>query len=54
MSCSIITVPEFDQGSYIQIEAEFLKFFTKHDIVTPDEVRGNYSTLSEAVLVDSG
>ena len=47
-------VPEFDVAtSYQQIEAEVLELFNKSDIVTPDEVRGNYSTLAEAVLTDS-
>ena len=46
-------VPDFDAASYEQIEAELLEVFNRSDIITPDEVRGNYSTLSEAVLVDS-
>lgn len=57
-SCShygrIIVVPEFDAAmTFEQIEAEVLKIFNRSDIVTPDEVRGNYSTLAEAVLTDS-
>jgi len=43
----------FDDASYDQIEAEVLRFFNMTEIVTPDEVRGNYSTLSDAVLVNS-
>lgn len=46
-------MPEFNAASYEQIEAEVLKVFNKSDIITPDEVRGNYSTLSDAVLVNS-
>ena len=47
-------VPDFDAAtSYQQIEAEVLELFNRSDIVTPDEVRGNYSTLAEAVLTDS-
>lgn len=57
-SCSpfgrIIVVPEYDAAmTFEQIEAEVLKMFNRSDIVTPDEVRGNYSTLAEAVLTDS-
>ena len=51
--CRIVRVPEFDAASYAQIEAEVLQSFNRSDIVTPDEVRGNYSTLAEAVLADS-
>jgi len=43
----------FDDASYDQIEAEVLQFFNMTEIVTPDEVRGNYSTLSDAVLTNS-
>lgn len=46
-------MPEFDAASYAQIEAEVLQTFNRSDIVTPDEVRGNFSTLAEAVLADS-
>ncbi|KAL3158498.1 hypothetical protein ABBQ38_010730 [Trebouxia sp. C0009 RCD-2024] len=50
----IIVVPEYDAAmTFEQIEAEVLKMFNRSDIVTPDEVRGNYSTLAEAVLTDS-
>lgn len=49
----IVVVPEFDTASYAQIEAEVLKSFNRSDIVTPDDVRGNYSTLAEAVLANS-
>lgn len=48
-----VTVPVFDDASYDQIEAEVLQFFNMTEIVTPDEVRGNYSTLSDAVLANS-
>ena len=48
--CRFITVPPFDDTSYNQIEAQILTFFNRSDIVTPDEVRGSYSTLSQAVL----
>ncbi len=52
--CRIILVPDFDiAASFQQIEAEVLKVFNRSDIVTPDEVRGNYSTLAEAELADS-
>ena len=51
--CRIVVVPEFDTASYAQIESEILNYFNRSDIVTPDEVRGNYSTLAEAVLADS-
>lgn len=51
--CRYITVPDFDDASYQQIEAEVLMFFNTSDIVTPDEVRGNYTTLSDAVLTNS-
>ena len=51
--CRYVTVPVFDDASYDQIEAEVLRFFNMTEIVTPDEVRGNYSTLSDAVLVNS-
>ena len=51
--CRIVVVPEFDAASYAQIEAEVLKSFNRSDIVTPDDVRGNYPTLAEAVLVNS-
>ena len=43
--CRFITVPPFDDTSYNQIEAQILTFFNRSDIVTPDEVRGSYSTL---------
>lgn len=46
-------MPDFDDASYEQIEAEVLVFFNRSDIITPDEVRGNYTTLSDAVLVNS-
>ena len=32
------------------LESEILSVFNKSDIITPDNVRGNYSTLNEAVL----
>lgn len=51
--CRYVTVPVFDDASYDQIEAEVLQFFNMSEIVTPDEVRGNYSTLSDAVLANS-
>ena len=51
--CRIVVVPPFDSVSYAQIEAEVLQSFNRSDIVTPDEVRGGYSTLAEAVLTDS-
>ncbi len=53
MSCRYVIVPDFDDASYTQIEAEVLNFFNRNVIVTPDEVRGNYSTLSDAVLTNS-
>ncbi len=53
LCCRYITVPVFDDASYDQIEAEVLQFFNMSEIVTPDEVRGNYSTLSDAVLTNS-
>ncbi len=53
LCCRYITVPVFDDASYDQIEAEVLQFFNMTEIVTPDEVRGNYSTLSDAVLTNS-
>ncbi len=43
----------FDDASHDQIEAELLQFFNMTEIVTPDEVRGNYSALSDAVLANS-
>lgn len=53
LCCRYVTVPVFDDASYDQIEAEVLQFFNMTEIVTPDEVRGNYSTLSDAVLANS-
>lgn len=53
-ACRIIVVPDSDDAtSFDQIETEVLKVFNRSDIVTPDEVRGNYSTLADAVLADS-
>lgn len=47
-------IPEFDATSYQEIEAEVQAVLNRSNIVTPDDVRGNYSSLSDAVLPSRG
>ena len=50
MRCRVVQIPAFDTTSYQEIEAEVRSVLNESNIVTPDDVRGNYSSLSDAVL----
>ncbi|HTQ15519.1 MAG TPA: phosphatidylinositol-specific phospholipase C1-like protein [Rhizomicrobium sp.] len=41
---------KFDSAAFAALDAEILSVFPRQDIVTPDDVRGNYATLRYAVL----
>ena len=45
------TQPEqFTKATYDKLDAELLSVFGRENILTPDDVRGSYATLEEAVL----
>lgn len=39
----------FTPGTFDALDAEILSVFSKSEIITPDQVRGNYDTLPEAI-----
>lgn len=41
---------EWDEERIFSVEKEILSVFDRKDIIAPDDVRGSYSTLNEAVL----
>lgn len=41
--------PEFDLETFMRLEAEILSVFSRTDILTPDDVRGPFNTLREAL-----
>lgn len=43
-------VLKFDETTFNALDAEILSVLGKDKLITPDEVRGNYQTLKEAVL----
>lgn len=45
-------VPESwsSEAALLSIESEILSVFSREDLITPDDVRGNYASLHEAVL----
>lgn len=50
----VVVIPEFDDTSYQEIEAELRGVLNRSNILTPDDVRGSYATLSDAVLPSRG
>ena len=40
----------FDETAYDAVDAEIAQVFAKSDLITPDQVRGHYPTLREAIL----
>lgn len=44
------TVLKFDETAFNALDAEILSVLGKDKLITPDEVRGDYQTLKEAVL----
>ncbi len=44
------TTEEWDSERIHSVENEILSVFSRKDILTPDDVRGDYSTLNEAIL----
>ena len=46
-----ITEPEmFTPKDFDELDDDFLKYLGRENIITPDDVRGNYTTLEDAVL----
>jgi len=43
------TEPPFDAAAFDALDKEFLAVFPRHQIITPDDVRGHYPTLRDAV-----
>jgi hypothetical protein len=49
-----VTVPEtFTASTFDALDAEIRSVFPANEIITPDDVRGKYETLNEAVLADN-
>ena len=49
-----LTEPEpFTSASFDALDAEIRSVFTPSELITPDDVRGSYKTLNEAVLADN-
>lgn len=44
------TEPPFDAAAFDRLDQEFLSVFPRDRIITPDDVRGTYPTLRDAVL----
>lgn len=44
------TIEKFDEKAFDQLDAELVRILGRNKIITPDDVRGNYKTLREAVL----
>jgi len=44
------TEPPFDAAAFAELDREFLSVFPRDRIITPDDVRGTYPTLRDAVL----
>lgn len=44
------TMPPFDAAAFDELDREFLEVMGRDKIITPDDVRGSYLTLREAVL----
>ncbi|TWI95594.1 calcium-dependent phosphoinositide phospholipase C [Mucilaginibacter frigoritolerans] len=50
----VFTTPEiFTEKTFEDLDNEFLKYLGKENIITPDQVRGKYATLEDAVLHDN-
>lgn len=46
-----LTTPEiFTQQIFTDLDNDFIKYLGKENIITPDDVRGSFATLEEAVL----
>jgi Phosphoinositide phospholipase C, Ca2+-dependent len=45
-----VTPLKFDAAAFDALDAEILSVFSRGEIVTPDQVQGNYPTLRDAVL----
>jgi hypothetical protein len=46
-----LTPPEmFTQQAFTELDNDFLKYLGKENIITPDDIRGNFMTLEDAVL----
>jgi hypothetical protein len=49
-----LTVPEpFTPATFDALDQEIRSVFPPSELITPDDVRGNYATLNEAVLADN-
>lgn len=53
-TCRFITVRNISQADVLDLHAEILSVFDADDIITPDQLRGNSSSLKEALLTDGG
>mmetsp|Transcript_6161 Transcript_6161/g.17685 ORF Transcript_6161/g.17685 Transcript_6161/m.17685 type:complete len:445 (+) Transcript_6161:269-1603(+) len=51
---TFITVRNISQADVLDLHAEILSVFDADDIITPDQLRGNSSSLKEALLTDGG
>ncbi|MEH0152781.1 Ca2+-dependent phosphoinositide-specific phospholipase C [Limibacter armeniacum] len=46
-------VLSFDNKAFMELDAEIISILGRDKVITPDDVRGNYKTLEEAVLAQS-
>lgn len=46
-------VLKFDEKAFADLDAEIFKFLGRDKIITPDQIRGKYKTLREAVLAQN-
>lgn len=53
-TCRFITARNISQADVLDLHAEILSVFDADDIITPDRLRGNSSSLKEALLSNGG
>ncbi len=51
---SFVTVRNITQSDVLDLHAEILSVFDADDIITPDQLRGNATSLKEALLTNGG